>query len=57
VVVGRKIRERLGREVALPTGERTWVRPRIGVASFGQAESEGLREIMARLSQNWQEDI
>jgi hypothetical protein len=56
VLVGRKIRERLGREVALPTGERTWVRPRLGVASFGQAESDGLREIMARLSQNWQED-
>jgi len=57
VVVGRKIRERLGREVALPNGERTWVRPRLGVASFGQTESDGLREIMARLSQNWQEDI
>ena len=28
-----------------------------GVAAFGQTESDGLREIMARLSQNWQEDI
>jgi len=56
-LVARKVRERLGREVALPTGDRVWVRPRIGVASFGQTESDGLREIMARLSQNWQEDI
>lgn len=55
--VARKIRERLGREVALPTGDRVWVRPRLGVAAFGQTESDGLREIMARLSQNWQEDI
>ena len=56
-LVMKKIRERLGREVALPGGERVWVRPRLGVASFGQTESDGLREIMARLSQNWQEDI
>jgi len=56
-MVMKKIREHLGREVVLPGGERVWVRPRLGVASFGQSESDGLREIMARLSQNWQEDI
>lgn len=56
-LVMKKIREHMGREVVLPGGERVWVRPRLGVASFGQTESDGLREIMARLSQNWQEDI
>lgn len=56
-LVMKKIREHLGREVVLPGGERVWVRPRLGVASFGQTGSDGLREIMARLSQNWQEDI
>lgn len=57
VFVIRKIREKLGREVVLPNGERVWVRPRMGVASFGQSDSDGLREIMARLLHIWQEDI
>ncbi len=57
VAVVRKVRERLGREVALPKGDRVWIRPRLGVTSFGQTESDGMREIMARLSQHWQEDI
>lgn len=53
----RKIRERLAREVALPGGTRTWVRPRVGWASFDHSESDGLKEIMSKLSQKWQEDI
>ena len=56
-MVTKKIYEHMGREVVLPDGKRVWVRPRLGVASFGQSEPDGLREIMARLSQNWQEDI
>jgi hypothetical protein len=56
-IVVKKIRERLGREIALPGGERLWVRPRLGVSSFDHSESDGLKEIMAKLSQKWQEDI
>ena len=56
-IVVKKIRERLGREVALPGGERAWVRPRLGLSSFDHSGSDGLKEIMAKLSQNWQEDI
>jgi len=56
-MVARKIRERLGREVALPAGIRSWVRPRIGLSAFDHAGSDGLKEIMAKLSQNWMEDI
>ena len=55
--VARKIREKLGREVALPGGQRTWVRPRLGLSSFDHGGSDGLKEIMAKLSQNWQEDV
>jgi hypothetical protein len=56
-IVVKKIRERLGREVALPDGKRLWVRPRLGISSFDHSESDGLKEIMAKLSQKWQEDI
>lgn len=56
-IVVRKIRDRLGREVALPGGSRMWVRPRLGLSSFERSESDGLKEIMAKLSQKWQEDI
>jgi hypothetical protein len=56
-IVVKKIRERLGREVALPGGKRLWVRPRLGLSSFDHSESDGLKEIMAKLSQKWQEDI
>jgi hypothetical protein len=53
----RKIRDRLAREVALPDGSRAWVRPRLGWASFDHSEQDGLKEIMSKLSQKWQEDI
>ena len=56
-LVVKKIRERLGREIALPSGQRLWVRPRLGLSSFDHSESDGLKEIMAKLSQKWQEDI
>jgi hypothetical protein len=56
-LVVKKIRERLGREIALPEGGRLWVRPRLGLSSFDHSESDGLKEIMAKLSQKWQEDI
>jgi len=56
-IVVKKIRDRLGREVALPGGGRTWVRPRLGLSSFDHSETDGLKEIMAKLSQKWQEDI
>ncbi|HNY29829.1 MAG TPA: hypothetical protein PKO15_02985 [Fibrobacteria bacterium] len=56
-MVLRKIRERLARELALPDGSRAWVRPRLGWASFDHAEQDGLKEIMSKLSQKWQEDI
>lgn len=56
-VVVRKIREHLGREVALPDGQRVWVRPRLGVSSFDHSQADGLKEIMNKLSSKWQEDI
>lgn len=52
-----KIRLNLQREVALPDATRVWVRPRVGHAAFDRPDSAGIREVMAAISQRWQEDI
>lgn len=52
-----KIRHNLQREVALPDGSRVWVRPRVGQAAFDHPKGAGIKEVMAAVSQNWQEDI
>lgn len=51
-----KIRQNMQREVAMPDGSRVWVRPRIGQAAFDRADGAGIREVMAAVSQKWQED-
>lgn len=55
--VVEKIRSNLQREVALPDSSRVWVRPRIGQAAFDHPDGAGIREVMAAVSQKWQEDI
>ncbi len=52
-----KIRHNLQREIALPGATRGWVRPRIGQAAFDRPDGAGLREVMAAVSQKWQEDV
>lgn len=52
-----KIRQNLQREVALPDASRAWVRPRMGQAAFDHPKGAGIREVMAAVSQKWQENI
>jgi len=56
-IVVDKIRQNLQREVALPDASRVWVRPRMGQAAFDHPKGAGIREVMAAVSQKWQEDL
>ncbi len=52
----KKYRDHLNRQVALPNGQRIWIRPRCGVASFDKENLNSYPKIYQELVKSWQND-
>jgi len=55
--VHKKFKDQLSRQVALPTGEKAWVRPRIGMVPVLGGQKMSLTAIYEATSRKWQEDL
>jgi len=55
--VHKKFKDQLSRQVALPTGEKAWVRPRIGMVPVLGGQKMSLSAIYEATSRKWQEDL
>lgn len=55
--VHRKIKDNLARQVALPGGDKAWVRPRLGLEAVGGGQKLTLPALYEATSRKWQEDL
>lgn len=55
--VHRKIKDQLARQVALPGGEKAWVRPRLGLETVSGGQKLTLPALYEATSRKWQEDL
>ncbi|MEN9354301.1 MAG: hypothetical protein RL318_1626 [Fibrobacterota bacterium] len=53
----KKFKDHLSRQVALPTGEKAWVRPRVGMIPIVGGQKMSLSALYEATSRKWQEDL
>ena len=52
----KKFQDNLSRQVALPDGNRLYIRPRYGIAAFDKETANTYQKIYAELMRSWQSD-